>query len=81
MRENNGKISEPLLFGARAYHPGSFLFLQIRNPRKLLDGDLGTILTIVALRRAASGNQIARYEKVYQNEFMAWKARHPVLPI
>jgi hypothetical protein len=81
IRENNGKISSLLLFGARGYHFGSFFFLQVGNPRKLLDGDLDAILTIVAVRRAAGGSQKAQYEQVQQNDSMTWKTRHRVLSI
>jgi len=79
MRENNGKIPNPLLFRAGSYHFGSFFFFQVGNPGKPLDGDLDAILTIVGLSGATGDSQKAQNEQMQQNDSMAWKVQHRVL--
>ena len=81
IRVNNGKIPNPLLFSAGGYHLGFFFFLQIGNAGKLLDGDLDAILTIVSLGGATGASKQAQDEQVRQNNFIAWRMRHRVLPI
>jgi hypothetical protein len=81
IRANNGKIPNPILFGAGVDHPGSFFLLQVGHPGKLLDGHLDAIITIVGLRRAAGGGQQAQHEQVRQDNSLEWKARHRVLSI